>query len=134
MLVLALETAVWTQEQKCALICVNSSCVDRASRMAPLSTDQNRCATWQTYIKCLNRKDKACFPINVINLPWIWRAVLTLWDHLSFAVREKILWLSKLPFYISARPKYSELFSRTNPAPISKLPASPSTSSLLFLH
>ena len=48
MLVLALETAAQTQEQKRALTCVNSSCVDRASGMAPLLTDQNHCATRQT--------------------------------------------------------------------------------------
>ena len=48
MLVLALETAAQTQEQKRALTCVNSSCVDRGSGMAHLLTDQNHCATWQT--------------------------------------------------------------------------------------
>lgn len=45
MAVLVLETAAQTQEQKCALTCVNTSCVDKASGMAPLLTDQNRRAT-----------------------------------------------------------------------------------------
>lgn len=45
MAVLVLETPAQTQEQKCALTCVNTSCVDKASGMAPLLTDQNRHAT-----------------------------------------------------------------------------------------
>lgn len=69
----------------------------------------------------------------MINLLWIWMAVLTLWDHLFFAVREKIFWSNKLPFYISDQLKHSKLFTRANPALISKLPDSRSTSSLLFL-
>ena len=38
-------------------------------------------------------------------------AVLTLWDHLFFAVREKIFWLNKLPFYISDQLKSIASFS-----------------------
>lgn len=56
-------------------------------------------------LKCSIWKDKACFSINEINLLWTWMAVLTLWDHLFFAVREKIFWSKRLPFYISDQLK-----------------------------
>lgn len=70
----------------------------------------------------------------MINLLWTWMAVLTLWGHLFFAVKEKIFWSNKFPFCISDSLKYSKLLTRANSALISKLPASPSTSPLLSLH
>lgn len=70
----------------------------------------------------------------MINLLWTWMAVLASWDHLFFAVREKIFWSNELPFCISEQAMHSKLLTRINPALISKLPARPSTPALLFLH
>lgn len=42
-----------------------------------------------------------------IDLLWTWMAVLTSWDHLFFAVREKICWSKRLPNYISDQLKQS---------------------------
>lgn len=132
LLVLALHAAARTA--MCPCLCKPQSCWQSEWKGSSLDWPKPPCHMANINQVFKYGKTKLVFFTGKIDLLWTWMAVLTSWDHLFFAVREKIFWSKRLPNYISDQLKQSELFPRTNPALISKLPFSPSTPSLLFLH